>query len=261
MEWKAGAARVRPPSRRSLLGKVWDAASGEFDRALQQPARDEPAPASAPGGPGELVILARKALDVEVPATSARAAAVTPADEAAAIEFSWVGETARHVGIITHRWLQRIAADGVRAWDAERVDGLGATVEADLARRGIPPVERADARERVLAALEGALADPRGRWVLEAHDGARSEYRLRIATPSGVKLVAIDRTFVDREGQRWIVDYKTSVHEGADPEAFLDRELERYREQLAGYAAAFPGEAVALGLYFPLMKGWRELAV
>jgi len=182
------------------------------------------------------------------------------AEEAATIEFSWVGETARHVGIVTHRWLQRIAADGVEAWSPERVAALASTVEADLARRGIPPMERVDACERVLARLEGALTDPRGRWLLEHREGARSEYRMRLATPSGVKLVVIDRTFVDRDGRRWIVDYKTGAHQGADPERFLDRELERYRAQLAGYAAAFPGEPVALGLYFPLMNGWRETA-
>ena len=30
------------------------------------------------------------------------------------IEFSWAGETARHVGTIVHRWLQRIADDELR---------------------------------------------------------------------------------------------------------------------------------------------------
>jgi ATP-dependent exoDNAse (exonuclease V) beta subunit len=256
---RGGVGRVRKPAARSLLGKVWSAASAEFDRALLQPARNEAAPAAAVKGPGELVVIARKALDVAVPPPAARTGAAA-AEEPIAIEFSWAGETARHVGIITHRWLQRIAADGPDAWDAARVASLEAAVEADLARRGIPPVERTDACERVLAALESALADPRGRWVLEAHAGARSEYRLRVNTPSGVRLVVIDRTFVDRDGRRWIVDYKTGAHQGADPERFLDRELERYRAQLAGYAAAFPGEPVALGLYFPLMNGWRETA-
>ena len=37
--------------------------------------------------------------------------------------------------------------------------------------------------------------------------------------------VIIDRTFRDRDGQRWIVDYKTSAHEGAGREQFLDREV------------------------------------
>jgi hypothetical protein len=57
------------------------------------------------------------------------------------------------------------------------------------------------------------------------------------------------------------VDYKTSTHEGAGVEAFLDSERERYAEQLRGYANALAGRGrVRLGLYFPLLGGWRELA-
>jgi hypothetical protein len=60
------------------------------------------------------------------------------------------------------------------------------------------------------------------------------------------------------------VDYKTSRHEGADVQAFLDRERTRYAAQLAAYAALFQGESDAgggsrQGLYFPLLRGWREL--
>jgi len=70
-----------------------------------------------------------------------------------------------------------------------------------------------------------------------------------------------DRTFVDAEGVRWIVDFKLSRHEGADKEAFLDAERERYRDQLEKYARAMHGmdqRPVRLGLYFPLLRGWRE---
>ena len=63
---------------------------------------------------------------------------------------------------------------------------------------------------------------------------------------------------------RWIVDFKTSVHEGTDLEGFLDRECERYRGQLEHYArllaALEPGRPIRLGLYFPLHAGWREWA-
>jgi ATP-dependent exoDNAse (exonuclease V) beta subunit len=83
---------------------------------------------------------------------------------------------------------------------------------------------------------------------------------MRVAGPEGVRLLIIDRMFVDSAGRRWIVDYKTSAHEGAAPESFLDRELQRYAGQLDRYRAAFAAEAVSLGLYFPLMKGWREWA-
>ena len=46
---------------------------------------------------------------------------------------------------------------------------------------------------------------------------------------------------------------------GGDVDAFLDRERERYAGQLARYAMALGGEeATMLGLYFPLLAGWRE---
>jgi hypothetical protein len=54
------------------------------------------------------------------------------------------------------------------------------------------------------------------------------------------------------------VDYKTSAHEGADREGFLDRERERYRPQLERYARLLGREQCTLGLYFPLLNGWRE---
>ena len=77
---------------------------------------------------------------------------------------------------------------------------------------------------------------------------------------AGLVSVVVDRTFVDG-GVRWIVDYKTSSHEGAGLDEFLDREQQRYRPQLERYAALIGRlgpEPVRLGLYFPLLSGWRE---
>jgi ATP-dependent exoDNAse (exonuclease V) beta subunit len=257
VEERAGKLQLRAPSSRSLLGKAWSVAQREFENALPQADLAPPAPPAPPRSAGELRVLSPAALAIEVAAPAVARVAVR-SETPPAIEFSWAGETARHVGIVAHAWLQRIAADGVERWSAARVAALREAVARELARRGIPDAERGDAAARVLRALEGAITDERGRWLLRSREGARSEYRLRLATPEGVRLVVIDRTFVE-DGRRWIVDYKTGAHEGAEPERFLDRELERYRPQLLGYAAAFPGESIALGLYFPLMRGWRAL--
>ena len=43
---------------------------------------------------------------------------------------------------------------------------------------------------------------------------------------------------MDEDGLRWIIDFKTSAHEGGSTEAFLESEVERYRPQLERYAAA-----------------------
>jgi ATP-dependent exoDNAse (exonuclease V) beta subunit len=100
--------------------------------------------------------------------------------------------------------------------------------------------------------LKNALADERGRWLLGPHPAAKSEYRLRNRERS----FRIDRYFVDTNGVKWVVDYKTSEHEGGGMEAFLDQQRVRYAAQLDGYARALGG--ASRGLYFPLHKGWRE---
>ena len=82
---------------------------------------------------------------------------------------------------------------------------------------------------------------------------------MRVATPEGVRLYVMDRVFSEASGSRWVVDYKSGLHEGSGAEAFLDRELERYAPQLQRYVAAFSGESAKAALYFPLMKAWREL--
>jgi ATP-dependent exoDNAse (exonuclease V) beta subunit len=74
----------------------------------------------------------------------------------------------------------------------------------------------------------------------------------------------VDRTFIDETGTRWIVDYKSSSHEGSGLDRFLDNECERYRDQLEGYRrlfAALEDRPVRMGLYFPLLNGWREVEV
>ena len=80
---------------------------------------------------------------------------------------------------------------------------------------------------------------------------------------SGQRLATgvIDRTFVDENGTRWIVDYKTSRHRGGDVETFLAQEQARYRQQLDGYAKLIRGleqRRVKVGLYFPLLRRFVE---
>jgi len=76
--------------------------------------------------------------------------------------------------------------------------------------------------------------------------------------------VIIDRTFIDADGTLWIIDYKTSRHEGPDVNAFLDQEQERYRPQLEKYGVLLQNcdnRPIKLGLYFPLLRGWREMCL
>ena len=74
-----------------------------------------------------------------------------------------------------------------------------------------------------------------------------------------VTRLVIDRVVRDAEDTLWIVDYKTSRHEGGDLEGFFANECRRYRSQLEGYARAVTAwydyrnanlGRLKLGLYF-----------
>ena len=127
----------------------------------------------------------------------------------------------------------------------------------------MPAAQLAFATGRVLAALRATLADPRGRWILcSAHREAASERALSGLAEGRLRSIVIDRSFIDAEGVRWVIDFKTSTHEGGRLEAFLTRELERYRAQLEVYRALareLGPEPVRAGLYFPLLGVFQEL--
>jgi len=257
----AGVREPVPPAARTLLYKLWPAVAAVYVQA----ASDAPAAPSAPeNNPAGIIdqSLRRLVSGWTLPAAPPAAAWRQPPDLAPArdaIEFSWAGETARHVGSVVHRWLQRIAEDGLQSWNVQRLLDLGTVFCDQLAAQGVPADELAAAGERVAQALAQTVADARGRWLLGPQADARNEYRLASLVDGRTMHLVIDRLFRAPDGVQWIVDYKTSTHEGAGVEAFLDREQERYRPQLERYARALGGAAdVALGLYFPLLGGWRE---
>jgi ATP-dependent exoDNAse (exonuclease V) beta subunit len=174
-------------------------------------------------------------------------------------EFVWAGQAAAHVGTVVHRYLQRIAEQGLERWTVQRVAESKPSFARELELLGVDAAERASAADRVATALSRSLADRHGRWVLAPHEDARSELKLTLRAGAMLEHVRLDRTFV-AEGTRWIVDFKTSEHEGGGLSAFLDSEVERYAPQLERYALAVAtneARPVQLALYFPLLGELR----
>jgi ATP-dependent helicase/nuclease subunit A len=182
--------------------------------------------------------------------------------ESELVEFDWVRETARQIGTVAHRLLRQIAEDGLDQWTPPRVEAQRPRVARELSALGFTGAEAAAAVEQVLASIRTTLADPRGRWLFDpGHAEAHSEFALTQWRDGAFAHSVLDRTFVDADGTRWIVDFKLSRHEGAGVDAFLDNERERYQAQLDAYAGAMrslDARPIRLGLYFPLLAAWRE---
>ena len=246
------------PPRRSPLRQLWPVIREKFESA---PAPKGRGPAA--GGDLPRAMLRRLPVDFSVPAAPAAVQwqARFPDEESAAQpEFEWAGESAIHVGTVFHRAIQQIADQGVDRWDVARIGKCALVHRALLRQLGVPESELEVATGLVRQALVNTLEDERGRWILDpGHREAHNEFMVSGLHRGRPVKAILDRTFVDTDGMRWIIDYKTSRHEGADRDAFLQRELERYAEPLARYRSlltALHPQPVTAALYFPLLRGW-----
>jgi ATP-dependent exoDNAse (exonuclease V) beta subunit len=251
---QSGALEWAPPPAGSALARCWralgtsiNASAGPTTSAQvavpARPLRRLPVGWKPPESPLGVPITARPRALIE------------------AIPFDWAREAARHAGTLTHRLFGEIARDGLAAWNSARTARLSARIRGELSAQGVDPDELDGAAAIVLAAVEALLSDARGRWLFDAgHEDARSEWALAGVEADAISHIVIDRSFVD-EGTRWIVDFKTGAHEGADVDAFIEREVLRYAAQLERYARfvrALDSRPIRLGLYFPLQRAWRE---
>ncbi|MCL5746571.1 MAG: PD-(D/E)XK nuclease family protein, partial [Acidobacteria bacterium] len=260
LTWKGGSAALRAPASGSLLAHLWPVVEAEF-RALPLPSN---VPAEAQPEPRRSLAIRRLPAAWFLPPVPepVRWAAAADAGGEREVSFVWAGEVLRHVGTVVHRMLRRIAEEGVARWSSETVHAQQAICAAALASLGVPAGEIEAASAKVAEALERALCDPRGRWILDdRHAQARCEFAISGIVNGRVVDSRVDRTFVDADGTRWIIDYKTGTHEGGGLEGFLDNERARYAAQLEAYAALFAGmesRPIRLGLFFPLLGAWRE---
>ncbi|MHA7833566.1 MAG: 3'-5' exonuclease, partial [Algiphilus sp.] len=179
--------------------------------------------------------------------------------------FDWAGERARVTGTLYHLCVEGIANEGLTCWDAARLEEQRPWLSARAQAAGLAPAEADATVEQVLAALRATLSDADGQWLLQAHAGGHAcELAMDTMVDGIFRRLRIDRTFVDDAGVRWIVDYKTGMHEGGDLDGFIANEIERYRGQLERYAALFAREdrPIRLALYLPLLpRGSRLITV
>lgn len=188
------------------------------------------------------------------------------ADEAANIPEPYVAETRlqRALGSVIHQYLAEISQTGLSQWPADKLQQRLGIIQMQLRQLGVPRSIAAESAQKVLTVLQAAVADPRGRWILTDHQDAHSEYALLCENGKGLQKLIIDRTFVDEQGRRWVIDYKSSQPSPGEPlQLFLNREKQRYQPQLTAYARILAKQdphlkLVACALYFPVSGAWID---
>ncbi len=251
--------RLKPgekrPDPRSLLMQLWPQVEHRFDAV--DAGTDEPTEI-----PDAIEPVLRRLADGFEQSFESNAEASDAAGTVAPMrpEFAWAGPAALQIGIVVHDALQDIADTGPDNWSIDLIHDRTTLLRGELHLLGVDEEDLDRATERVIEALCSVLDDATGRWILQEHSEAASELPLTIHSAAGLEHVCLDRTFVD-DGTRWIIDFKTSAHEGGERSAFLDSEVERYRAQLDRYAdamAALDDRPIRVGLYFPLLQAFRD---
>jgi len=256
----------------SLLEPLWPTVLAQFEAARAIAAEsglvDEAASPVGATEAGQAPDLRRLVADWRIPTLPAydgspELVADALDTDSQALEYLWAGRTARAVGTVVHRHLQRFSSSGLPSVAA--IDELAPVVQQQCRQLGLVEKDLAKAVVLALEALRKVSIDPTGQWLFaSSHSDVRAEWALTVRDGAGTDRRVIDRTFVTAEGTRWIIDFKTGSHSGGGLEEFLHSEVLRHGDQLRRYAEILTkvdNRPVQLGLYFPLLQQFREVTL
>ena len=256
---------IRTPPASSLLASVWEAteSSFEFSAVGQQADQDQineqlsQQLSRIPAGfradyPSSINWQAQQQLLSDDSITDQELLA------ADAIEFQWATEVATAVGIVLHNWLQH---NSHKLYKVKVDDTLLNHWRAELATLRVPPTRKKWALDRLVQALLSMQADSQAGFLFEQYATQQNELALTSYERGAAKTYRIDRTFIDHQGTRWIVDYKTTTTKTKNLDAFVDIQVEkRHRTQLEKYGDLMhqlePGP-IKLAVYFPMLSKLR----
>ena len=101
----------------------------------------------------------------------------------------------------------------------------------------LPSVEMERILNHMKATVLKTLSDPKLNWIFDnQHREGACELGISRMHNGHTQQFVIDRTFVDQDNTRWIIDYKTSQQQPDQTESeFIQRQTEKYRSQLENY--------------------------
>ena len=257
--------QLRSPPKNSLLGSLWAALEPHFEL---MPHNQEQANDTVISQASDAEIdqtLYRLPASYQAPIKedfvwqpAGQLTAQEPPDEVEEVVFEWATEVATAVGIVLHDFLQftdkRILSLNVDS-------ALKQRWRAELLRLHVPDNRIEYAVKRLVSAVQNIQSDPQAQFIFDDYEIAQNEYALSTFEAGVVKKYRLDRTFVDRDNVRWVVDYKTTITQSADLTAFVDSQIEeRHREQLTKYGelmSQVDSRRIKLAVYFPLLKQLR----
>ena len=251
-----------PPKSPSSLHHLWDFISEDWQKAF---ADSQPSPEPTTQSEDKIQYLRRLPVQFEIPAASPDiktelAPDISLEDE---VPYDWAGTEARCLGNVLHRVFETITNEGLENWNEQRVNQMESSLQTALLAEGMPSLNLKLIAEKGMRALRNILKDDLGQKILRQYSHEETEYALTFKDNQNIRTKIIDRTYVDENEVRWIIDYKTGERSGGNLEGFFKQEIERYRPQLESYEQLIrlQGETrpIRKALYYPLHQRLVEI--
>lgn len=177
------------------------------------------------------------------------------------------GVLAKTVGNFVHAVFEQWAQQDLSKLDAAMLESQRERYRFGLMQMGLNRDLLKTALERVMVSLNHAIHNSKVRWALSRnHAESAVELALSAKEETGQSNHIIDRTFVDDQNMRWIIDYKTSMFDLDKPEQdkkeFLQAQIDAYTPQLERYGqllGAIENRPQKRVLYFSYLDEWVEL--
>lgn len=238
---------INQPTKRSFLSLMWENAKPIFESKLTQTQKEN---AELHHDSTDVTIETNQQTLMRVHEQFLSKQTIIPPismTHSAIPSLHLSNNTPRALGIVLHECLENLSNKKFhllsQRYYIQRLQALG-----------IKPNDQKEILNTLEETLEKVKLDPRAQWILGEQKAAQSEWQLTYLDEDGIPhQIVIDRSFIDEEGNRWIIDYKT----GANSEM----ELENHLKQLNTYAKALilkESRPIRLALYFPLTSDWIE---
>ena len=283
-----GAAEVRDgkvikPALRSLLHTTWPAAQTIAEQQLlgaeEMPGEVERIAAGEAAPARNRLYRLTQAWHVAHPAPPAAAAGPEAArTKLSQDEFLTRASFERRAeGRVLHSLLEQAARRRAAGddWPTLQAWARGATpqIERLLFVEGLPSSRISRGAVNIHKLLQIALASEKGRWLVEARDGALTEFALTTTSADSFTGFRLDRVFPAGEAllsegnsHLWLVDYKSAALAGKQLDTFLATQTAAYAATMAQYAQALRAmlndpRPIRCALYFPALDLIHELTV
>ena len=144
------------------------------------------------------------------------------------------------IGELIHEVLEDYAMDGNKSVFLDKLPLRENHWKCQLQNHTTSDTSVNESIEFIFNSIKNCVTNSDLSWIFdESNNTSKSEHEISWSQNGKVRTYIIDRTLIDSDGVRWIIDFKTGMPQGESKEEFIRHQKELYKPQLQRYSDVF----------------------